>query len=39
MRWLIGLEHKQILGKILGTLDETFLEQALRAANEKKIKL
>ena len=36
MRWLIGLEYKQELGKILGTLDETFLEQALRSANEKK---
>jgi predicted transposase YbfD/YdcC len=38
MRWLIGLEYKQELGKILGTLDETFLEDALRAANEKKLK-
>ena len=36
MRWLIGLECKQELGKILGTLDEDFLEQALRSANEKK---
>jgi len=26
----------QELGKILGTLDEDFLEQALRSANEKK---
>jgi len=36
VRWLVGLECKQELGKILGTLDEDFLEQALRAANEKK---
>jgi len=38
MRWLIGLECKQELGKILGTLDETYLKQALRSANEKKSK-
>ena len=38
MRWFIGLEYKQELGKILGTLDETFLEQSLRSANEKKLK-
>jgi predicted transposase YbfD/YdcC len=38
MRWLIGLEYKQELGKILGTLDETFLEDALRTASEKKQK-
>jgi predicted transposase YbfD/YdcC len=38
MRWLIGLEYRQELGRILGTLDETFLEDALRAANEKKRK-
>jgi predicted transposase YbfD/YdcC len=38
MRWLIGLEYKQELGKILGTLDETFLENALRSANGKKQK-
>jgi predicted transposase YbfD/YdcC len=38
MRWLIGLEYKQILGKILGTLDDVFLDQALRSANEKKSK-
>ncbi|MDR1292036.1 MAG: ISAs1 family transposase, partial [Clostridiales Family XIII bacterium] len=38
MRWLIGLEYKLELGKILGTLDETFLEEALRTANEKKQK-
>jgi predicted transposase YbfD/YdcC len=38
MRWLIGLEYKLELGKILGTLDETFLEEALRTANEKKLR-
>jgi predicted transposase YbfD/YdcC len=38
MRWMIGLEYKMELGKILGTLDETFLEDALRAVNEKKLK-
>jgi predicted transposase YbfD/YdcC len=38
MRWLIGLDYKLELGKILGTLDETYLEQALRLANEKKAK-
>jgi predicted transposase YbfD/YdcC len=38
MRWLIGLEYKQELGRILGTLDETFLEDALRTVNEKKLK-
>jgi predicted transposase YbfD/YdcC len=38
MRWLIGLEYKMELGMILGTLDETHLEQALRTANEKKTK-
>jgi len=38
MRWLIGLECEQVLGKILGTLDEEFLEQALRTANEKKVR-
>ncbi|GHU68890.1 putative transposase [Clostridia bacterium] len=38
MRWLIGLEYKLELGMILGTLDETYLEQALRTANEKKSK-
>jgi len=36
MRWLIGLEYKLELGRILGTLDETYLEQALREANSKK---
>jgi len=36
VRWLVGLECKQELGKIHGTLDEDFLKQALRAANEKK---
>ena len=36
MRWIIGLECKLELGRILGTLDEDFLEQALRTANEKK---
>jgi len=36
MRWLIGLECRQELGRILGTLDEDFLEQALRSANKKK---
>ena len=36
IRWLIGLECKQELGKILGTLNEDFLELALRTANEKK---
>jgi predicted transposase YbfD/YdcC len=38
MRWLIALEREQVLGKILGTLDDVFLEQALRSANEKKAK-
>jgi len=38
VRWLVGLECKQELGRILGTLDEDFLEQALRSANEKKDK-
>ena len=38
MRWLIGLEYKSELGMILGTLDESYLEQALRSANEKKSK-
>jgi len=38
MRWLIGLEYKQELDKILGTLGETLLEQSLRSANEKKSK-
>jgi hypothetical protein len=28
----------QMLGEILGTLDDSYLEQALRAANEKKAK-
>jgi predicted transposase YbfD/YdcC len=37
-RWLIGLDHKPQLGQILGTLDETHLEAALRAANVKKTK-
>jgi hypothetical protein len=37
-RWLIGLDHKSQLGQILGTLDETHLEAALRAANVKKTK-
>ena len=36
MRWAIGLEYKQVLGTILGTLDEDFLEQALITANQKK---
>ena len=36
MRWLIGLEHKQVLGKILGTLDDVFLENAVRSANLEK---
>lgn len=36
IRWLSGVEPMQILGKILGTLDESYLEQALRSANEKK---
>ena len=38
MRWRIGLDYKSQLGLILGTLDEEYLEQALRAANEKKAK-
>lgn len=38
MRWLIGIDHMQMLGEILGTLDDSYLEQALRAANEKKAK-
>jgi predicted transposase YbfD/YdcC len=38
IRWLIGLDSTRELGRILGTLDEAFLEQALRAANEKKAK-
>ena len=38
VRWLVGLECKQELGRILGTLDEDFLELALRTANEKKDK-
>jgi predicted transposase YbfD/YdcC len=36
MRWIIGVEYKTVLGTILGTLDEEYLEQALRSANEKK---
>jgi predicted transposase YbfD/YdcC len=36
LRWSIGLEYKSQLGMILGTLDETHLERALRSANEKK---
>jgi predicted transposase YbfD/YdcC len=38
IRWLIGLDSTKELGRILGTLDETFLEQALRSANENKAK-
>jgi len=38
IRWGIGLEYKSQLGLILGTLDETYLENALRTANEKKQK-
>jgi len=36
MRWMIGIETNQVLGTILGTLDETFLENALRDVNTKK---
>jgi len=36
MRWLIGLEYQSQLGAILGTLDETYLEEALRKAYEKR---
>ncbi|MCL1830001.1 MAG: ISAs1 family transposase [Oscillospiraceae bacterium] len=36
MRWMIGLEYKQVLGTILGTLDEDFIEQSLISANKKK---
>jgi predicted transposase YbfD/YdcC len=36
IRWGIGLEPQSQLGLILGTLDETHLESALRAANVKK---
>jgi predicted transposase YbfD/YdcC len=35
MRWLIGLEYKNMLGSILGTLNEDYLEKALRDANKK----
>lgn len=35
-RKLIGMEYKMVLGQILGTLDETFIEKALREANVKK---
>jgi predicted transposase YbfD/YdcC len=38
IRWGIGLEPKSGLGRILGTLDETHLETALRNANVKKSK-
>ena len=38
IRWGIGLEYKSQLGLILGTLDEGYLENALRTANEKKAK-
>jgi predicted transposase YbfD/YdcC len=38
IRWLIGLDSSKELGRILGTLDDTFLELALRTANEKKLK-
>jgi predicted transposase YbfD/YdcC len=38
IRWGIGLEPKSQLGTILGTLDETHLEAALRTANVKKTK-
>ncbi|MDR0324431.1 MAG: ISAs1 family transposase [Treponema sp.] len=38
IRKLIGMEYKLFLGQVLGTLDDTYLEQALRAANEKKAK-
>jgi len=36
IRWGIGLEYKSQLGLILGTLDEDYLENALRTANQKK---
>jgi predicted transposase YbfD/YdcC len=36
IRWLIAIEHKQVLGEILGTLDDAYLEQALREANTRK---
>jgi predicted transposase YbfD/YdcC len=36
MRKLIGMEYKMALGQILGTLDEAFIEKALRDANVKK---
>lgn len=36
MRKMIGIEYKISLGQILGTLDETHLEKALREANAKK---
>jgi len=36
IRWGIGLEYKSQLGMILGTLDEDYLENALRTANQKK---
>jgi predicted transposase YbfD/YdcC len=38
MRWGMGLEPKSQLGRILGTLDETHLEAALRNANVKNSK-
>jgi len=36
IRWGIGLDPEAQLGMILGTLDEDFLENALREANSKK---
>ena len=36
MRWIIGMEPTDVLGTILGTLDENHLENALREVNEKK---
>jgi predicted transposase YbfD/YdcC len=38
LRFVIGLEPKSQLGLILGTLDETHLEAALRNANAKNVK-
>ena len=38
IRWSIGLEYKSQLGLILGTLDEDYLENALRTACGKKPK-
>jgi predicted transposase YbfD/YdcC len=38
IRWTIAMHPERHLGTILGTLDETHLEEALRAANQKKPK-